>query len=95
MGELRRTALYRALHRPNLFLGGERELVMMTAIICAGLAVSSLNLIAIGVGAGLWLVLIGVFRMMAKADPYMSKVYLRQLKHGPYFPARSRASRPD
>ena len=95
MGELRRTPLYRALHRPNLFLGGEREPVLMTAIVCAGLAVSSLNLIAIAIGAGLWLVLIGVFRMMAKADPFMTRVYLRQLQYGAYFPARSRASRVD
>ncbi len=93
MSELRRTALYRALHRPNLFLGGEREPVMMTAIVCAGLAVSSLNLIAITIGIVLWLVLIGIFRMMAKADPYMSRVYLRQLNYSAYFPARSRASR--
>ncbi len=55
MSGLRHTALYRALHRPNLFLGGEREPVMMTAIVCAGLAVSSLNLIAIAIGIVLWL----------------------------------------
>ncbi|ADP71010.1 conjugal transfer protein TrbD [Rhodomicrobium vannielii ATCC 17100] len=95
MGALRRSPLYRALHRPNLFLGGEREPVLMTAIICAGLAVSSLNLIAITIGVGLWLVLIGVFRMMAKADPFMTRVYLRQLRYGAYFTARSRGSRLD
>ena len=30
---------------------------------------------------------------MAKADPYMSKVYLRQLQYRPYYAARSRAAR--
>ncbi len=95
MSELRRTVLYRALHRPNLFLGGERELVMINAVVCAGLPASSLNLIATAIGLVLWVFLTGIFRMMAKADPYMSRVYLRQLNYGAYYPARSRASLPD
>ena len=73
MSELRRTVLYRALHRPNLFLGGERELVMITAVVCGGLPASSLNLIATAIGLVLWVFLTGIFRMMAKADPYMSE----------------------
>ena len=95
MGELRRTPIPRALHRPNLFLGGERELVLITAVICAGVAVSSLNLPAIVAGLLIWSVLIGLFRMMAKADPMMSRVYLRQLHTLSYYPARSRPSRKD
>jgi type IV secretion system protein VirB3 len=75
---LRLTPIHRALHGPNLILGGECEPVLITAIICAGVAVSALNLVAIGVGGLVWLVATFVLRMMAKADPYMSKVYLRQ-----------------
>jgi type IV secretion system protein TrbD len=93
MTGLRRTPLHRALHRPNLFLGGERELVLITAIICGGVAVSALNLVAIAVGAGVWLVVIGLFRLMAKADPQMSRIYLRQIGYRPYYPARSRPAR--
>ena len=95
MSDLRRTVIYRALHRPNLFLGGERELVLLTAVVCAGLPVSSLNLVAGAIGLVLWIFLIAIFRMMGKADPFMSKVYLRQLSYAAYYPARSRASRPD
>jgi type IV secretion system protein VirB3 len=95
MSDLRRTVIYRALHRPNLFLGGERELVLLTAVVCAGLPVSSLNLVAGAIGLVLWIFLIAVFRMMGKADPVMSKVYLRQLSYAAYYPARSRASRID
>ena len=36
MNGRRRTIPYRALHRPNLFLGGEREPVLMTAILAPG-----------------------------------------------------------
>jgi type IV secretion system protein VirB3 len=95
MSGLRRTPLYRALHRQNLLLGGEREPVLACAIACAGLPAASSNLVALTVGVVLWLFLIGVLRMMAKADPMMSQVYLRQLNNAAYFPARSRPSRND
>jgi len=93
MAELRQTPLYRALHRPNLFLGGERELVLVTAIVCGGVAVSALNLVATAIDAGVWLVVIALLRLMAKADPQMSRVYLRQIGYRPYYPPRSRPER--
>lgn len=95
MSALRRTAIHQALHRPNLFLGGERELVLITAIICSGVAVSALNLVSTVIASSVWVVLIPLFRMMAKADPYMSKIYLRQLRYPAYLPARSRPFRGD
>ena len=93
MAELRQTPLYRALHRPNLFLGGERELVLVTAIVCGGVAVSALNLVATTIGVGVCLVVIALLRLMAKADPQMSRVYLRQIGYRPYYPPRSRPER--
>jgi type IV secretory pathway TrbD component len=93
MSELRRTALHRALHRANLLLGGERELVLITAIICGGLAVSALNVVASAIGGGVWVIAIGLLRMMAKADPQMSRIYLRQLRYRAYYPPRSRPAR--
>lgn len=92
---LRQTPLHRALHRPNLFLGGERELVLITAIVCGGVAISALNLVATVVGAGVWIVAIALLRLMAKADPQMSRVYLRYIRYRPYYPARSRPARGD
>ena len=93
MSQLRRTPLHRALHRANLFLGGERELVLIAAIVCGGIAVSALNLVATAVGAGVWMLVIGILRMMAKADPQMSRVYLRCIRYRPYYPPRSRPAR--
>ena len=93
MTVLRHTPLHRALHRPNLFLGGERELVLITAIICGGVAISALNFVAIGVGAGVWIIVIGLLRMMAKADPQMSRIYLRHIGYCAHYPPRSRPAR--
>jgi type IV secretion system protein VirB3 len=81
------------LHRPALFLGGERELALMTLIIAGGLAVSGMNLVSFGVGGILWFCSIPVLRWMAKSDPQMTKVYIRQLKYCGYYPARSRPYR--
>jgi type IV secretion system protein VirB3 len=93
MSGLRRTPLHRALYRPNLILGGERELVLIIAIICGGVAVSGLNLVSAAIGVAVWLAAIALLRMMAKADPHMSKVYLRHLRFAAYYPPRSRPFR--
>ena len=89
MSTFRRTPIYRALHRPNLFLSGERELVLITAIACAGVGVSSLTVFGAVASLLVWSLCIGLFRLMAKSDPQLSRVYLRQLRHQPYYPARA------
>jgi type IV secretion system protein TrbD len=90
---LRRLPFHRVLYRPALFLGGERELALMTLIIAGGLAVSGMNLVSLAVGGILWFCSIPVLRWMAKSDPQMTKVYIRQLKYRGYYPARSRPYR--
>jgi type IV secretion system protein VirB3 len=91
----RRTPIYRALYRPNLILGGERELVLLSALLCGGIAVSGLNLVSIAIGLSVWLLSLAGLRLMAKADPHMSKIYLAFLRYRPYYPARSRRTRID
>lgn len=93
MSGLRRTPLHRALHRPSLILGGERELVLFTGLVAGGLSFSALNLPAFIVAICVWFGCLYMLRMMAKADPVMSKVYTRQLKYRDYFPPRSRPFR--
>jgi type IV secretion system protein VirB3 len=93
MSALRRTSLHRALHRPNLILGGERELVLISAILCGGVAVSGLNAVSVIIAVGVWLVTVGFLQMMAKTDSHLSKVYLRYLRYRPYYAARSRPFR--
>jgi type IV secretion system protein TrbD len=89
---LRRTPIRRVLHRQNLLLGGERELVLMTAIACGALVVA-MNTVAIAGGAAIWLVALPAFRWMAKADPQMTRVFIRYRKFRGYYPARSRPFR--
>lgn len=91
--QLRRTVLHRALHRPNLLMGGERELVMFSMLISGGLIASALNLPSLIVGSVIWGCSIGLLRMMAKSDPYMSSVYQRQLRYAAFYAPRSTAHR--
>jgi len=90
---LRHVPFHRVLHRPNLFLGGEREPALLTLLVAGGLAVSGMNTVSFLVGAALWFSAIPVLRWMAKADPHMSKIYLRHIRYRGYYPARSRPYR--
>jgi type IV secretory pathway TrbD component len=86
-------SFHRVLHRPSLFLGGEREPALMTLIVAGGLAVAGMNTVSFLVGAALWFSGIPILRWMAKTDPQMTKVYLRQVKYRGYYSARSRPYR--
>lgn len=90
---LRHLPFHRVLHRPSQFLGGEREPALMTLIIAGGLAIAGMNTVSFLVGGALWFSAIPLLRWMAKADPQMAKVYLRQIKYRGYYPARSRPFR--
>ena len=41
------------------------------------------------VGVAIWSVSLGIFRLMAKIDPYLVRVYLRHLKYQNYYCPRS------
>lgn len=93
IGSRRLTAIYRALHRPQQIMGGERELMLFSLLISGGLIVSALNMVATLTGSVLWFISVQALRRMAKADPVMSKIYLRQLKYGHYYGPFSRPFR--
>jgi type IV secretory pathway TrbD component len=89
----RNTPFHRALHRPQQIMGGERELMLFSMLIAGGLIVSAMNFVATAIGLVVWTVCAWALRNMAKADPEMSKVYIRQLKYGHYYGPFSRPSR--
>jgi len=90
---LRQTVIHRALHRPQIIMGGERELTLFSMLIAGGLIVSALNLIASVLGVIIWLFCIYGLRRMAKIDPQMSKVYQRQIPYAHYYAPFSRPFR--
>ena len=86
---LRKIPIRRVMHRDNLFLGGDRELVLFCGAVAFALVFTAQELRAGIVGVTLWFLLLYLLRLMAKADPKLRYVYLRQLLYKPYYPARS------
>jgi len=86
---LRTIPIRRAGNRDNLFMGGDRELVMFSGLLAFALIFSAQELRATVVGLGLWFGALFMLRVMAKSDPKMRAVYLRHRRYKPYYAPRS------
>jgi type IV secretion system protein TrbD len=90
---LRRVPVHRSGIRSHLLLGGDRELVLVTALVAGTLSIATMNLMAAAVGVLLWFLVLGLLRMMAKSDPKLRHVWLRAFQYRNYYPARSTSFR--
>ncbi|EHT8580968.1 conjugal transfer protein TrbD [Salmonella enterica] len=87
---LRTIPIRRVASRTNLFMGGDRELVMFSILLAAVLIFTSQDWIAAGVGFAIWGGALALLRRMAKSDPLLRQVYLRSLKYNqPYYAPRA------
>jgi type IV secretion system protein VirB3 len=86
---LRTVPIRQVGNRANQVLGGDRELVLTSAILCGALVFSAADFKAAVVGGLLWVAILFLLRKMAKSDPLMRQVYLRSLKYSDYYPAQS------
>lgn len=84
---LHRSRIHRALSRPNLLLGADRELVLLTGLVAVILIFVVLTIYSAILGAAVWIAIVGALRMMAKSDPVMRRVYLRHISYKPYYRA--------
>lgn len=89
MSELNKVDIYAALNKPNLLLGCDRELLLMTGVICFALVFTGFSILTMSFGIILFFVASFFYRMMAKADPLMRLIFTRQLKYKRFYPARS------
>jgi len=86
---LRRIPLHKVSVRPILFMGADRELALFSLAVTFTLCAASANL-KVAVGGGVfWLTTIFALRLMAKADPLLRQVWVRNLKYKKHYPARS------
>jgi len=82
---LERARIHRALSRPTLLFGADRELVLFTGLLAVILVFVVLTLVSTVLGAVLWIVIVGILRMMAKADPLLRHVYTRHIKYRSFY----------
>ncbi|TCQ02003.1 type IV secretion system protein VirB3 [Rhizobium sp. PP-F2F-G36] len=85
MSGLRRHRVHRALSRPNLLMGADRELVLITGLASVILIFVVLTVYSAIFGVAVWIVIVGALRMMAKSDPMMRQVYLRHISYKPTY----------
>jgi len=84
--------IYSALNKPMLFMGGERELMMLSALISLTLIFVALSTQSVILGIVLWIILSTLLRIMAKKDPLMSKIFIRQSKYQKFYRAVASAA---
>ncbi|MCJ8521163.1 type IV secretion system protein VirB3 [Pseudorhizobium tarimense] len=85
---LQRTPFNKAIHRPSLLLGADRELVLATGLAAAILVFVVLTVYSVLLGIGLWTLVTAILRLMAKRDPMTRQIYLRHI----YYRAAYRAT---
>ncbi|MDN7880111.1 conjugal transfer protein TrbD [Burkholderia aenigmatica] len=79
----------RSGNRHNLFMGGDRELVMFSGLLAFALAFASQTWYAIVFGTALWIAALYVLRLMAKADPKLRHKYIRNRRYKKRYPPHS------
>ncbi len=86
---MRTLPIHQSLHRYAHVLGAERELVMTAGLVALLVGVGGLTVLS-GVSAVVfWMVVVFALRRMAKADPIMSRVWLRHIKQQDFYRAKS------
>lgn len=78
---LHRNRIHRALSRPNLLMGADRELVLLTGLAAVILIFVVLTVYSALLGIAIWILIVGALRMMAKADPLTRQVYVRHVRY--------------
>jgi type IV secretion system protein VirB3 len=86
---MRQIPIRRAGNRENLFMGGDRELVMFSGLLAGALIFTAQDMLSTVYGFVLWFGALFALRLMAKSDPKMRHVYLQHIRYKTYYPARS------
>jgi len=85
----RGVVIHPAINRPNQLLGGDRELVLIAALVAATLGLSLGSWWGVVISVLFWMGAVGVLQRMGKADPLLRQVYLRHIRHRQHYPAKS------
>ena len=85
---MRHIPIHQSLHRHAHILGAERELVMGSALIAMLVGIGGLTIVSVASAIVFWIVSVVVLRRMAKADPIMSKVWLRHIRQQEFYTAK-------
>jgi type IV secretion system protein TrbD len=83
------TTMRASLNRPQLLMGGDRELVLLSGLVLSLMAVSVMSFLSFVIAGASFMAIIAVLARMGKEDPLMRKVYTRHLAYKDFYPAKS------
>ena len=86
----RETVFHPSINRPNLLMGGDRELVLGAAMISALFIFALMTWWSILIGVVFWPLTTSMLVQLAKADPKLRDVATRSFQYKAYYPAKSR-----
>lgn len=81
------SVIHESLNRPILFMGGERQLVLMLMVIAGVFIISLAKVWAAAIGIILWIAGHWALVRAAKFDPQLSKTGPRSLRYRRHYPA--------
>jgi len=88
------TPLLQSLSKPILLLGGERENIILLACVSLSLCTVGRDVISLVLAIAVWTIGIMASKMIAKKDPWATKVFLRSLLYRDFYHAREKINTP-
>ena len=85
----RELPIHTAAHRRILVLGGDRELVLLAALLCAMLGIAVLTWWSVLLALLLWLASVAGLAHLARRDPLFRLVYARHLAYRDFYAAHA------
>lgn len=89
MEKPREIKIHQSANRPQLLLGGDREMVLLAALMASMLVFSLVRWWGVLAGLLLWVAAVAMLSRMGKADPMLRQVYVRHVKYRAFYPAKS------
>ena len=85
----REVKYHESANRHNQILGGEREWVLVMAMVSIVLIAMIQTWWSALLGVSLWCSSIAVLKRMGKADPIMTKIMVKHIRYRDYYPGQS------
>lgn len=85
----RELVIHQSANRPNLILGGDRELVLIAILVAVSLGFSLATWWGAGFAVMFWAGAVAVLQRMGKADPLLRPIYLRHVRYASFYRAKS------
>jgi type IV secretory pathway TrbD component len=89
------TPLFQSFTRPMLMMGGERENIILVTCLSLMIWTCGRDILAGLLAAVIFVAGFLTSKMVAKNDPWATKVFIRSLQYQDFYPAREKKNTPN